>query len=551
MKEPLNIPIIAYDRTKTAFNSVARGLGAIKKQVFSLKTAFAGIGFAVTSKEVISINAEFQSLEASLKTFTGSAEIAGKAFGILQEFAAQTPFSLQEVVTGFNRLISVGLNPSITALEAFGNIASGTGKTLIQFVEAAADAAVGEFERLKEFGIKARTEGDKVTFTFKGVETEVKKNATAISDYLIGLGQTEFGGAIAEQSKTLRGAFSNLGDSFSKFAKQIGDAGLNDAVVRFSKALSNVFDTSQPLAEVIGKNLGDALNILTGSFDGTNQALIDFINNMTSGFLGGVASVIQGAQSLANAFIGTHNAINIFGEDIALVDFSNLLANIEGLKERLNITNEVTSTTKKTIKELDEALKEAGIGTGSVSAELTNGQKALKDYASTANDVKEALNGVVLNGIKSLEDGLVSIVSGAKSAKEAFKSMASSIINDLIRIMIQKSITGPIANAMSGMFGGGKAIGGPVQRNTPYLVGERGPELFMPSASGSIVPTKDLSTASAGVTVNQTINVTTGIQQTVRNEIANLLPHIAQASKAAVAEARQRGGSFSKAMGTI
>lgn len=550
MNEPLNIPIIAYDRTKGVFNKVAQGLGVIKKQVFSLKTAFAGIGFGLAAKEIISINAEFQSLEASLKTFTGSAQVAGKVFGVLQDFAAQTPFSLQEVVTGFNRLISVGLNPSIVALEAFGNIASGTGKTLIQFVEAAADAAVGEFERLKEFGIKARTEGDKVTFTFKGVETEVKKNASAISDYLITLGQTEFGGAIAEQSKTLRGAFSNLGDSFSKFAKQIGDAGLNDAVVRFAKALSNVFDTSQPLAEVIGKNLADALNILTGSFDGSNQSLIDFINNLTSGFLSAVSYTIQAAQNLSNAFIGTHNAINLFGDDIEMVDFSGFLTSIDNLKEKLHVTVGTTTSAKKTTEELNEALKETGIDLGSVSTQLTAGQKALKDYASNANDVKESLAGVALNGVKSLEDGLVDIVSGAKSAKEAFKSMASSIINDLIRIMIQKSITGPIANALGGMFSG-KAIGGPVQRNTPYLVGERGPELFMPSASGSIVPTKDLSSASAGVTVNQTINVTTGIQQTVRAEIANLMPQIAQASKAAVAEARQRGGSFSKAMGTI
>ena len=51
-----------------------------------------------------------------------------------------------------------------------------------------------------------------------------------------------------------------------------------------------------------------------------------------------------------------------------------------------------------------------------------------------------------------------------------------------------------------------------------------------------------------GVVVNQTINVTTGVQQTVRAEIANLLPQISNAAKSAVADARMRGGGFSKAM---
>tara|TARA_B110001450_G_scaffold29540_1_gene25782 strand:+ start:184 stop:2316 length:2133 start_codon:yes stop_codon:yes gene_type:complete len=51
------------------------------------------------------------------------------------------------------------------------------------------------------------------------------------------------------------------------------------------------------------------------------------------------------------------------------------------------------------------------------------------------------------------------------------------------------------------------------------------------------------------IVVNQTINVTTGVQQTVRAEIVQLMPQIAQAAKGAVADARLRGGNFSKAMG--
>ena len=96
------------------------------------------------------------------------------------------------------------------------------------------------------------------------------------------------------------------------------------------------------------------------------------------------------------------------------------------------------------------------------------------------------------------------------------------------------SVTGALAR-------GGVATGG-----NPYLVGEKGPEVFVPSTTGRVVPNDQLG--GGGVVVNQTINVTTGVQQTVRAEIANLLPQISNAAKSAVADARMRGGGFSKAM---
>lgn len=100
---------------------------------------------------------------------------------------------------------------------------------------------------------------------------------------------------------------------------------------------------------------------------------------------------------------------------------------------------------------------------------------------------------------------------------------------------------------------GGRALGGQVRGGESYLVGERGPELLTMGTSGRIATNENLKNAVGGnsganVVVNQTINVTTGIQSTVRAEIVTLMPQIAQAAKGAVADARLRGGNFSKAM---
>ena len=159
------------------------------------------------------------------------------------------------------------------------------------------------------------------------------------------------------------------------------------------------------------------------------------------------------------------------------------------------------------------------------------------------------------NGIRSLEDALVGLINGTKSVKESFRDMASSIVNDLIRMQIQKSITQPLFAALNPApvfdLNNGtitpvqkRAIGGPVSAGKPYLVGERGPELMIPSGSGTIIPNDQM-----GGAVNVTLNISTGVAQTVRTEIASLMPQIAAATKQAVVDARRRGGSFASAFG--
>ena len=128
-------------------------------------------------------------------------------------------------------------------------------------------------------------------------------------------------------------------------------------------------------------------------------------------------------------------------------------------------------------------------------------------------------------------------------------------------MLVQKYIVDAAFGAITSAFGGGStpastgggspvtgalARGGVATGGNPYLVGEKGPEIFVPNTTGRVVPNDQLGGGS--VVVNQTINVTTGVQQTVRAEIANLLPQISNAAKSAVADARIRGGGFSKAM---
>lgn len=157
-----------------------------------------------------------------------------------------------------------------------------------------------------------------------------------------------------------------------------------------------------------------------------------------------------------------------------------------------------------------------------------------------------------------MEDGLINLVKGTESVSTAFRNMANSVIEDLIRMQIRKSITDPLFASIQSFItpsagnptGVPKfmADGGSVTSGRPYIVGERGAELFVPNRNGTIVPNDKLGGGSP-VIVNQTINLTTGVSQTVRAEVLNMLPQISEAAKGAVLDAKRRGGQFSSVFG--
>ncbi len=203
-------------------------IGATSAAVGSLTAVIGALATSAAVGMFVSTITEFERLNASLKTMTGSSAGAEVAMAWLQDFAAETPYQLSQVVSSFTKLKAMGMDPSREAMESYGNTASAMGKDLNMMVEAVADAATGEFERLKEFGIKAKSEGDKVSFTFQGVTTTVKKSSKDIEGYLIGIGQHQFAGAMADQMDTLNGKISNLKDSSQALMVALGDTGLRD-----------------------------------------------------------------------------------------------------------------------------------------------------------------------------------------------------------------------------------------------------------------------------------------------------------------------------------
>lgn len=208
---------------------------------FAAPLIIVGAGMAAL-KKTADITREFDVLNAQLITATGSAENATIAFDAIKNFAQQTPYDLKQATEGFTQLVNLGLTPSERAMTSYGNTASAMGKDLNQMIEAVADAATGEFERLKEFGIKASKEGDRVTFTFRGMATEVGNNAAEIEQYLMDLGEVEFAGAMEERMDSFDGAMSNLGDSWDNLWRTVSQTGAGDLMEDVARTATDAID---------------------------------------------------------------------------------------------------------------------------------------------------------------------------------------------------------------------------------------------------------------------------------------------------------------------
>lgn len=155
----------------------------------------------------------------------------------------------------------------------------------------------------------------------------------------------------------------------------------------------------------------------------------------------------------------------------------------------------------------------------------------------------------------SMEDGFMAMIDGTKSAKEAFRDMARSIIAELYRVLVVQQLVGSFDAATgtgSGIMGflgpilggvtGMRASGGSVMAGESYIVGERGPEIFTPSSQGAITP----NGGGGSVVVNQTVNIQ-GLDSDIEAKLMKATPRIVEAAKAGVLDGVRRGGSYGRA----
>jgi hypothetical protein len=210
---------------------------------------------------------------------------------------------------------------------------------------------------------------------------------------------------------------------------------------------------------------------------------------------------------------------------------------------------------------------------------IVNQTVALDEQQKVLDKAKEQQKEIGDMISSSMEDAFMSIVDGTKSVKDAFKSMAASVISELYRILVIKKIVAGITSflpfADGGVFSGGSVVpsakgnafyggnvipfanGGVVSSPMTFpmtggktgLMGEAGPEAIMPLKRGKGGKLGVVAENNGNVVINQSFNFSANGDESVKKIIAQAAPQIAQMTKTSIINDRRRGGSTLAAFG--
>lgn len=333
----------AFDRLRQKAGSV---FSKIKNSVFSLQGAFGAVGVAALGKSFLDTATQFENFNTQLVTIEGSSQKAKTAMDWITKFTAKTPYELAEVTEAYTRLRSYGIEPTNGILETLGNTASAMNKPLMQAIEAMADAVTGENERLKEFGIKAKIEGDKVYYAWsdasgKARQSIAENNAASIQSTLEAIWNEKFSGGMDRMTNTWSGMMSNLKDQWELFKLRVMESGVFDYLKEsLGEVLNKINEWAQngqlqAWAESIGASLKE--------FFETAKSVFTFIRDnwemlkVTAVLIGAMWTVTQLATfaSSVSTLIGLFGSLKTAAVAVNAVEFGGILKNLDGLSGKL------------------------------------------------------------------------------------------------------------------------------------------------------------------------------------------------------------------------
>ena len=545
-----------------------------KRGALAFGAAFtaAGAGAALLvrrSLETIDAQAKMaRSLNASVaavQTLNRASELAGVSFG-----------ELRTASVALNRRLSQAANGTGTAVTALDRLGL-SAKDVInlefdQQIALISDRMSELVPQAQRAGELTKLFGDRAAFAISRIDSATIQQA---NEELRSLGVlvSDVDAAAIEQAND---AMSQM----TLVSEGLGNR-LSVALAPILETLANKFTESAKEGGFL-RNRMNELQVGLGGVARIINVVITAFSGLSDVAVSTITAMLDGVMAAYNGFLGLNQALQSFvigGEEgvrlaeAASRSFEEMRYRFEGMAAPINAFGMAILNTAKawneykegaenastTLRKLNEATTTTGTSLGGVSDKVTETAGIIKNELSPEMKQLESASESVAN---SFSRSFMGVIDGTMSVKDAFKSMALSIINDLYRIFVVKQITGFISKAIGGMFGDGQpSVGGGF--NSPVA------GLTLPTANGGgytgngaraggldgkggrmaiIHPRETIldhtKGQGQGVTVVQNINVSAGVAQTVRAEMTTMLPQIGEYAKAAVLDARKRGGAY-------
>ena len=539
LKDRLNKSNRSIRESGRAAKSASGGFATLNKSLMPLLKALA----VIAATRFVFINAaDIETQRKSLEVLTGSLSETNKIIKELQDFGAVTPFKSSELIEQTKRLKAFGFetNELVDTTKRLADVAGATGADLqgiaTAFGQIRAKGKLQQEENLQllERGVDITTELKNITGlqgeAFASAMRKGEIGADAVNQALINLtseGGAFFGGASA-QATTLNGKLSTLVDSVENLARTIGE--------QLSPAIKGALDLATKGVIAIEK-------------------MFSRFGDIGDVGLGNVAKAEQDAQRDAARLTATKFGTNFKGESIFASKEENKFfkeqfkilrkANIEREKLRQKSFEEVEilETTNKKQTEKTEKIIETNEAANIFNQKLDKSVFLIDEAINESDGLKEKFMEIG----QGIEDGIVSgltdAVMGTKTLAEAATGVLNNLKRKLVEVAMQRAVSGIgnfFGNALGGIFGGGggnKFLGGvnafagggigispllgfskggtpPVGRAS--LVGEKGPELFVPRSAGTIIPNSKIG--GGGTTNIVTVNVDASGTSAVGNQ---------------------------------
>jgi hypothetical protein len=579
--QDLKIDILATDKTGAAFRSVQSGLKQVDSATSGVRNAMVGLGSAIAAlgaityvRNVINIADSMDELSKrtgiaveTLSSLSNTATLAGSSQEELGSALIKLNKSIAEAASGSKEQALAFENLGVSVKDAEGNIRSTT-DVLADIADAFSRVDDGAVKTQYQMALFGKTGANLNEFLSKGsagikefgssISTEFADQSAQFNDSLDWLTQ-QIQKKIGEKALPLLQFYNKEMQkvmSIEKMSRIGGGRGIvNPEVVKPDSLTLKPIDPSiAKSAEEVSKKLRDINDEILKMTQGENElALAQFsrMEGVTKPQIKQYEELLR-QKALLTAQDRELEAAGREADEQAKKAFQEKL-------DRLSKGKKITEEMRTPMEVYNETIRELNVlvNEGAISWETYDraSAKAFEDFNKNTDPVKDQLAELKYAAEGWGRDFTDIMTSAAMGAKVSFADMASSIIRDLVRIQIQKAITDPLVKAGTsyldswlgtGKVDGARAMGGPVTGGQSYLVGENGPEIFVPNSSGQI--NNDPSSGGGGVTVHQTINLSAGVSQTVRAEVIGMMPRIMEATKAAVADSKRRGGSFGKMM---
>ena len=274
-----------------------------------------------------------------------------------------------------------------------------------------------------------------------------------------------FGGQASQQADTFQGKMQRLQVAFDEGKESVGSFVLDAITPMVSGFVNSVIPAVQKLAEELGPKL-------TPIF----IALRDYIQNYV---------------------IPTFTAIWSFITEYVIPAIGSVLTPIiDGLRSAFEKVTAKIAENESKLKPL---------------------KALLEVIAKVIRDVVAPVIGTILGRAFDTLGTAISFVIGLFSNLVNVVNSAFNAIKNIVNFIKNNPVTQAVGGAIDNIFGGGRANGGPVSRGTSYVVGERGPELFVPNTSGKIIPNG--GAGGRGNTINLTVNGAIDAEGTARTII--------------------------------